>query len=49
MGTSSAFTGQSGSTPLIPSWLGNEGSPPASPDGALPPMVSPLLSCRPYR
>lgn len=37
MGTSSAFTGQSGSTPLIPSWLGNEGSPPTSPDGALPP------------
>ena len=37
MGTSSAFAGQNGSTPLIPSWLGNEGSPPAAPDGAVPP------------
>jgi hypothetical protein len=34
MGTSSAFGGQGGGTPLVPSWLGNEGSPPAAPDGA---------------
>ncbi|WP_035746475.1 Qat anti-phage system associated protein QatB [Haematobacter missouriensis] len=37
MGTSSAFGGQGGGTPLVPSWLGNEGSPPAAPDGATPP------------
>lgn len=37
MGTSSAFGGQGGGTPLVPSWLGNEGSPPAAPDGAAPP------------
>lgn len=37
MGTSSAFRGQGGGTPLVPSWLGNEGSPPAAPDGAVPP------------
>lgn len=42
MGTSSAFVGQSGSTPLVPSWLGNEGSPPAAPDGAAPPNGAPL-------
>ncbi len=41
MGTSSAFSGQSGSTPLVPSWLGNEGSPPAAPDGAEPPNGTP--------
>lgn len=41
MGTSSAFIGQSGSTPLVPSWLGNEGSPPAAPDGAAPPNGAP--------
>lgn len=39
MGTSSAFGGQGGGTPLVPSWLGNEGSPPASPDGAASPNV----------
>lgn len=38
MGTSSAFGGQGGGTPLVPSWLGNEGSPPAAPDGAAPPI-----------
>ena len=37
MGTSSSFGGQGGGTPLVPSWLGNEGSPPAAPDGATPP------------
>lgn len=36
MGTSSAFGGQSGGTPLIPSWLGDEGAPPAAPQGAPP-------------
>jgi hypothetical protein len=34
MGTSSAFGGQKGGTPLVPSWLGNEGAPPAVPNSA---------------
>lgn len=33
MGTSSAFGGQGGGTPLVPSWLGDDGAPPAAPDG----------------
>lgn len=33
MGTSSAFGGQRGGTPLVPSWLGDDGAPTA-PDGA---------------
>lgn len=36
MGTSSAFGGQSGGTPLVPSWLDDEGAPPAAPNGAPP-------------
>jgi hypothetical protein len=36
MGTSSAFGGQGGGTPLVPSWLGDDGAPPAAPDGAAP-------------
>lgn len=36
MGTSSAFGGQSGGTPLVPSWLGNDGAPTVAPDGAAP-------------
>ena len=36
MGTSSAFGGQSGVTPLVPSWLDDGGAPPAAPDGAPP-------------
>lgn len=36
MGTSSAFGGQGGGTPLVPSWLGDDGAPPAAPDGAPP-------------
>lgn len=42
MGTSSAFGGQGGGTPLVPSWLGDGGAPPAAPpanpqaDGAPP-------------
>src|SRR5262245_38983173 len=36
MGTSSAFGGQGGDTPLVPSWLGDGGAPPAAPDGAPP-------------
>jgi hypothetical protein len=36
MGTSSAFGGQGGGTPLVPSWLGEEVAAPAAPDGALP-------------
>lgn len=52
MGTSSSFSGQSGSTPLIPSWLGNEGSPSAAPnDGAVPndapPAGPPVPPARP--
>ncbi|MCA4922531.1 MAG: hypothetical protein ING86_06985 [Methylobacterium sp.] len=34
MGTSSAFGGQGGGTPLVPSWLGDDGAPPAAPGGA---------------
>jgi hypothetical protein len=37
MGTSSAFGGQGGGTPLVPSWLGNEGAPPAAPPDGAPP------------
>lgn len=37
MGTSNAFRGQGGGTPLVPSWLGNEGSPSAASNGAAPP------------
>ncbi|WP_176936838.1 Qat anti-phage system associated protein QatB [Bradyrhizobium brasilense] len=36
MGTSSAFGGQGGGTPLVPSWLSDDGAPPAAPDGAPP-------------
>jgi len=36
MGTSSAFGGQSGSTPLVPSWLDDGGEPPATSNGAPP-------------
>lgn len=36
MGTSSAFGGQSGGTPLVPSWLDDSGAPPAAPNGAPP-------------
>lgn len=36
MGTSSAFGGQSGGTPLVPSWLGDDGVPSAAPDGTGP-------------
>ncbi len=36
MGTSSAFSGQGGGTPLVPSWLDNEGSPTAAPDSVPP-------------
>lgn len=41
MGTSSPFCGQSGNTPLIPSWLSNVGSPPATPDVVTPPDGAP--------
>lgn len=46
MGTSSGFGGQSGTSPLIPSFLGDEGAPPATgpdapPDGAAPPPPPP--------
>lgn len=37
MGTSSGFNGQSGNTPLVPSFVGGEGArPAAAPDGAPP-------------
>lgn len=36
MGTSSAFRGQRGGTPLVPSWLGDDDATPAAPDGAPP-------------
>lgn len=42
MGTSSGFGGQSGNTPLVPSFVGDEGAPPAStPSGAPPDEVLP--------
>lgn len=41
MGTSSAFGGQGGGTPLVPSWLGG-GAPPAAPDGAPPDGAPPV-------
>lgn len=36
MGTSSAFGGQNGGTPLIPSWLDDGGAPPEAPNGTPP-------------
>lgn len=36
MGTSSAFGGQSGGTPLVPTWLDDGGAPAANPNGAPP-------------
>lgn len=33
MGTSSAYGGPGGSTPLVPTWLEPDGTPPSSPDG----------------
>lgn len=55
MGTSSAFGGQGGGTPLVPSWLGDDGAPPAAPDRVPPdnappndpPPNAPLLPARP--
>jgi hypothetical protein len=41
MGTSSAFGGQGGGTPLVPSWLGDDGAPSAAPDGTPPDGASP--------
>lgn len=41
MGTSSAFGGQSGGTPLVPSWLGDDGAPPAASGGASTNSASP--------
>lgn len=42
MGTSSGFGGQSGNSPLVPSFLGAEGAPPASaPDGTPPDSTPP--------
>jgi len=46
MGTSTAFGGQSGRTPLVPSWLGDGGAPPAAPDGT-PPNGAPTGSVPP--
>jgi hypothetical protein len=36
MGSSSAFGCQGGGTPLVPSWHGDDGAPPAAPDDAPP-------------
>lgn len=47
MGTSSAFGGQGGGTPLVPSWLGDGGTPPATPDDAPPPGAPPAPPPRP--
>lgn len=46
MGTSSSFGGQGGGTPLVPSWLGDDGAPPSAPDrvppGGAPPVPAAL-------
>lgn len=42
MGTSSPFGGQSGTTPLVPSWLGSEGSEPLAPEKSVPPDEVPM-------
>lgn len=46
MGTSTAYSGPGGGTPLIPSWLGDPHAPPAAPDagpnGAPPPDRPPI-------
>lgn len=52
MGTSSAFGGQGGGTPLVPSWLGDEGAPPAAspdtpPDGGTPDVPPAAPPARP--
>jgi hypothetical protein len=56
MGTSSAFGGPAGGTPLVPSWLGTDGGTAAAPDGAgpdgtppggSPPAVPPAPPARP--
>jgi hypothetical protein len=39
MGTSSAFGGAGGGTPLVPSWIDGAGSAPAAPSPASPPAV----------
>jgi hypothetical protein len=41
MGTSSAFGGQGGGTPLVPSWLGDDGASTTAPDGGAPPNGAP--------
>lgn len=41
MGTSSAFGGQGGGTPLVPSWLADAGAPPVGPDEAPPQGATP--------
>lgn len=41
MGTSSAFGGQSGGTPLVPSWLVDAGATPVGSDGAPPQGAAP--------
>lgn len=50
MGTSSAYGGPGGSTPLVPSWLGSNGdapAAPAAPGGEAPPPVPPAPPNRP--
>lgn len=48
MGTSSGFGGQSGNSPLVPSFVGDEGAPPAAaPDGTPPPGQPPAPPQRP--
>lgn len=41
MGTSSAFGGQAGGTPLVPSWITDAGAPPIGSDGAPPQGAAP--------
>ena len=46
MGTSNAYGGPGGGTPLVPSWLGSDG-PPTAPPAAAPPAPSPDLDTEP--
>ena len=41
MGTSTPFGGQSGTSPIVPSWLGGDDSAPATPDGTVADGQSP--------
>lgn len=47
MGTSSAFGGAGGGTPLVPSWVDDGGAPPAAPNPAAPAPAAPAPGAAP--